>query len=90
MKDLAADRDRLILSKGHAAAALYTTLFKFGLMSEKDLDTYNLNDSLLSAYVNHLVSCVEHSTDALGHRIAGSFRNSQRGSHHARGKGFIR
>lgn len=69
IKDHAADRARIILSKGHAAAALYTTLFKFGLMSEKELDTYNLNGSLLSGHVNHFIAGVEHSTGALGHGL---------------------
>lgn len=65
----AMDRDRIILSKGHAAAALYTALFKFDLMSKQDLDTYNLNGSLLTGHVNHLVPHVEHSTGALGHGL---------------------
>jgi transketolase len=38
-------------------------------MSEKDLDTYNLNDSLLSGHVSHLIPGVEHSTGALGHGL---------------------
>ena len=63
------DRDRVILSKGHAAAALYTTLFKFGLMDEKDLLTYNTNGSLLSGHVSHFIPGVEHSTGALGHGL---------------------
>lgn len=63
------DRDRVILSKGHAAAALYTTLFKFGLLRQADLDTYNQNGSLLMGHVNHYVPFVEHSTGALGHGL---------------------
>jgi transketolase len=69
IQDHAEDRDRIILSKGHAAAALYTTLFKFGLMNEKDLRTYNMNDSLLSGHVSHFIPGVEHSTGALGHGL---------------------
>jgi transketolase len=69
IKNHAPDRDRVVLSKGHAAAALYTTLFKFGLMTEKVLDTYNTNDSLLSGHVSHFIPGVEHSTGALGHGL---------------------
>ena len=34
------DRDRFILSKGHAAIALYTTLFHRGFFSRDILNTY--------------------------------------------------
>ena len=69
IKNQAEDRDRVILSKGHAAAALYTTLFQFGLMKEEVLDTYNSNGSLLSGHVSHYIDGVEHSTGALGHGL---------------------
>lgn len=64
------DRDRVIVSKGHSAAALYTILFKFGLMSKSDLDTYHTNNSLLSGQVSHFIPYVEHSTGALGHGLS--------------------
>lgn len=69
IKNNAADRDRVILSKGHSAAALYTTLLDFGLMEAKDHETYNQNGSLLSGHVSHFVKGVEHSTGALGHGL---------------------
>ena len=65
----AADRDRVILSKGHAAAALYATLFQHGLLSQSDFETYHRNDSLLGGHVSHFVAHVEHSTGALGHGL---------------------
>lgn len=64
------DRDRIVVSKGHAAAALYAVLFRFGLMDKNTLDTYYKNDSLLSGHVSHFVPYVEHSTGALGHGLS--------------------
>src|SRR5574338_188696 len=34
------DRDRLVLSKGHASAALYAALAERGFFAASDLDTY--------------------------------------------------
>lgn len=64
------NRDRVILSKGHAAAALYATLTQFGLMNENELRSYHLDGSLLCGHVSHHVPAVEHSTGALGHGLA--------------------
>jgi len=63
------DRDRVILSKGHSAAALYATLNHFGLMSDEELETYYTNGSLLMGHATHLVPHIEHSTGALGHGL---------------------
>lgn len=63
-------RDKVILSKGHAAAALYSTLFHFGLMSQDQLLSYHQPGSLLQGHVSHGVDCVEHSTGALGHGLS--------------------
>jgi len=64
------DRDRVIVSKGHAAAALYAVLCRRGLMERSALNTYSMNDSLLSGHVSHFVPYVEHSTGALGHGLS--------------------
>lgn len=64
------DRDRVILSKGHAAAALYTTLFHCGLITSTEFDTYYSSGSLLSGHSNHFHPMVEHSTGALGHGLS--------------------
>lgn len=63
-------RDRVILSKGHAAAALYSTLYNFGLISKEEIATYHQKESLLQGHVSHGVKCVEHSTGALGHGLS--------------------
>lgn len=64
------DRDRVVVSKGHCAAALYATLNAFGLLSDEDLATYHRNGSLLGGHVSHAVPHVEHSTGALGHGLS--------------------
>lgn len=63
-------RDRVILSKGHAAAALYTTMYTAGLISKEEFDTYYSNGSLLSGHSNHFHPLIEHSTGALGHGLS--------------------
>lgn len=43
-------RDRVVLSKGHAALALYCVLFEKGLISEDELKTFEQDDSELIAH----------------------------------------
>lgn len=63
------DRDRIILSKGHATSGLYSVMFHHGLLSEQELNTYFKNDSLLAGHASHHVPHVEHSTGGLGHGL---------------------
>ena len=67
--NLETDRSRVIMSKGHAAAAHYSTLNEFGILSIDNLNTYHLANSDLTGHVNHKVPGIEHSTGALGHGI---------------------
>ena len=69
IKQKAPDRDRIILSKGHAAAALYVVMGQAGLLTDEELSSYYQNGSLLSGHVSHFVPFVEHSTGALGHGL---------------------
>ena len=64
------DRDRVIISKGHAAAATYATLEEYGLMESELLDTYHRSGSVLTGHVSHSAPGVEHSTGALGHGLS--------------------
>lgn len=63
-------RDRVLLSKGHGAAALYCTLEEFKLLSGQELDSYHTSGSYLTGHVSHKVPGVEHSTGALGHGLS--------------------
>lgn len=61
------DRDRLIVSKGHAAAAVYAALAECGFFPVAQLDGYCEDGSLLAGHVSHHVPGVEVSTGSLGH-----------------------
>ena len=64
------DRDRVILSKGHAGSALYAVMNVKGLMSDEDIDSYYKEGSFFSGQANPNIKPVEDSTGALGHGIA--------------------
>lgn len=64
------DRDRLILSKGHCAAALYTMLAMRGFIERESLLTYMKPFSPLNGHPNRLkVPGVEANTGPLGHGL---------------------
>lgn len=64
------ERDRFILSKGHAAAALYATLAHAGYFPAVELMKYCRNGGLLTGHVSHAVPGVEFSTGSLGHGLS--------------------
>jgi len=65
------NRDRFILSKGHAAAALYATLALRGFFPLESLSAYCENGSAFSGHVSHGdVPGVEVSTGSLGHGLS--------------------
>ncbi len=67
---LKADRDRFILSKGHAGAAIYAALAETGFFPAEELKTHYQNGSRLSGHVSHKgVPGVEFSTGSLGHGL---------------------
>lgn len=64
------DRDRFILSKGHAGAAIYAALAEKGFFDVEQLITHYQNGSILSGHVSHKgVRGVEFSTGSLGHGL---------------------
>ncbi len=64
------NRDRLILSKGHAGSAVYAALAETGFFPVEQLKTHYGNGSILSGHVSHKgVPGVEVSTGALGHGL---------------------
>ncbi len=65
----AANRDRLILSKGHACVAVYAALAEMKFFPKKDLETYGEDYSPLMNHISHKVPGVEFSTGALGHGL---------------------
>lgn len=64
------ERDRFILSKGHAGAAIYAALAESGFFHPELLKTHYQNGSILSGHVSHKgVPGVEFSTGSLGHGL---------------------
>ena len=62
-------RDRFILSKGHAGAAIYAALAESGFFPAEELKNHYANGSRLSGHVSHFVPGVEVSTGSLGHGL---------------------
>ena len=68
-KNLKEDRDRFILSKGWAAAALYFFLAKRGIIPKRDLETYCLGNSKYIGLSEPTVRGVEAAGGAMGHGL---------------------
>jgi transketolase len=69
-KPLDPNRDRFILSKGHAATALYATLAERGFFDPRLLDTYNEDGAALPEHPGlQCVPGVEAATGSLGHGL---------------------
>ncbi len=65
------NRDRFILSKGHAAAALYAVLFRKGYFSRSDLLTFCSEGGMFGTHpVYDLKLGIELSTGSLGHGLS--------------------
>lgn len=60
-------RDRIILSKGHGALALYTALERYGIMPSEVVDTFETNGTHLYAHASRNISNgIEFSGGSLG------------------------
>ncbi len=67
----AQDRDRLVLSKGHAAPAVYAALALKGFFPEADIKTLRKSDSYLQGHPNmDKVPGIDMSTGSLGQGIS--------------------
>jgi transketolase len=65
------DRDRFVLSKGHAGAALYAVLAEKGFFPAERLGTHYKDGSDLCGHVSHKgIPGVEISTGSLGHGLS--------------------
>jgi len=64
------ERDRFILSKGHAALALYAALALRGWLPMSALDTYCADDSLLGVHPERALRGVDFSTGSLGQGLS--------------------
>src|SRR5215831_13001315 len=65
------ERDRFILSKGHACAPFYAVLAERGFFPRSYLDDFYENGSRLAGHATHVhVPGVEVSTGSLGHGLS--------------------
>ncbi|MBO5870943.1 MAG: transketolase [Clostridia bacterium] len=64
------DRDRFILSKGHAGGSVYAALAESGFFAVDELKTHYQNGSRLSGHVSHHLPGVDFSTGSLGHGLS--------------------
>ncbi|HZQ05150.1 MAG TPA: transketolase [Anaerolineae bacterium] len=64
------DRDRFVLSKGHAALALYAVLYLKGWISPEQLNSYCTDGTLLGVHPEHALPGVDFSTGSLGQGLS--------------------
>jgi len=62
-------RDRFILSKGHAALALYAAFFLKGWIDQEALNSFHNDGTLLGVHPEHALPGVDFSTGSLGHGL---------------------
>jgi transketolase len=63
------ERDRFILSKGHACTGLYAALALAGFIPLSLLESYACDGSPLMSHASHKVPGIELSTGSLGHGL---------------------
>jgi len=64
------DRDRFILSKGHAVLALYAALHEAGRLDTAELNTYCTDGTAVSGHPDHALGPIELSTGSLGQGLS--------------------
>lgn len=64
------ERDRFVLSKGHAGGGLYAALAERGFFPVSKLATHYQDGAELSGHVSHTLPGIEVSTGALGHGLS--------------------
>lgn len=60
----------VILSKGHAAAALYAALYVHGKLPSNPAESYGKQGSLYTGHPNHKLPGIPFATGSLGHGVA--------------------
>jgi transketolase len=64
------DRDRFVMSKGHAALALYAALCLRGWLSREEVSTYCSDGSPLGVHPERALAGVDFTTGSLGHGLS--------------------
>ena len=65
----ASDRDYLVLSKGHGVMAMYASFYELGWLSDRDLDNYFQDGTLLRGLCESDVPGCEVTSGSLGHGL---------------------
>ncbi len=63
------DRDRFIMSKGHACLALYSIYLDQGIFSREKFDEYGEDGGSLGGQLDMSIPGVEYNTGSLGHAL---------------------
>jgi len=66
----AADRDRFVMSKGHAALALYAAMYCLGSITRAQLETYCKDGTQLGTHPEHSLLGIDFSTGSLGQGLS--------------------
>lgn len=65
-----ANRDRIVLSKGHNGVAIYAALAELGFLDVKELRHYGEDGGIFSCHISHKhVPGIEITTGSLGHGV---------------------
>ncbi|MEL7968841.1 transketolase [Vreelandella neptunia] len=64
------ERDRFLLSKGHACSAVYAALAELNFFPKSWISEYGKDHSILMQHISHKVPGVEFSTGSLGHGLS--------------------
>lgn len=64
------NRDRFILSKGHASVGLYTILTLKGIIDESLLSTFRIDGGIMAGHPEPDIPGIEHGTGSLGHGLS--------------------
>jgi transketolase len=62
-------RDRFVLSKGHAALALYAALYLKGWITNEELKSFSSDETTLGVHPEHVVAGIDFCTGSLGQGI---------------------
>jgi transketolase len=64
------DRDRFVLSKGHAALAVYAALHATGQITDQDLESFCTDGTALAAHPEPALEGIDFATGSLGHGLS--------------------
>jgi transketolase len=65
-----AERERFVLSKGHASLALYAALHETGVIGGDELASFCVDGSRLGTHPDHVLPGVDFSSGSLGHGLS--------------------